>query len=286
MLCCLEMQTQASFQSILGPLVTSPCRQPCTLRLRFFSLHLVSVTLVSTPWDAGTQQVSHEHMFSGSLPITPSIPQSIGQTSREETCGLCPHWTALPPTPWVHPSPVTAAAHPSLSPGSCWAGSAHTRHLASLGRSESGGSATAWEGAPFQRELGGGHSGRGGHRRHHREAELWPLLPALQAQALGALGAALRQGEGRSLPGSEGRGWQGAQVGPGDRRHTNWSSGDPRRGPSKQVPHPQQALPVAPETDGKGLSGERLWPAQPVKSLRGLQSQRGSGSDRRQMLQG
>uniref|UniRef100_A0AC11BEL2 Adenosine deaminase RNA specific B2 (inactive) n=1 Tax=Ovis aries TaxID=9940 RepID=A0AC11BEL2_SHEEP len=62
-------------------------------------------------------------------------------------------------------------------------------------RSESSGSATAWKGAPLQRELGGGHSGRGGHRRHHREAELWPLLPALQAQALGALGAALRQAE-------------------------------------------------------------------------------------------
>ena len=116
---------------------------------------------------------------------------------------------------------MTAAARPSLSPGPHWAGSAHTQHLASLGRSESGGSATAREGAPLQRELGGGHSGRGGHRCHHREAELWPLLSALQAQALSTLGAALWQGESCSLPRSEGRGWRGAKVGPGDRKHAN-----------------------------------------------------------------
>ena len=99
MLCCPEMQTQASFQSTLGPRLTSPCRWPCTLRPHFFSLHLVSVTLASTPWEAGMQQAPHEHVFSGGLPMTPSIPQSTGQTSREGTRGLCPHWTALPPTP-------------------------------------------------------------------------------------------------------------------------------------------------------------------------------------------
>lgn len=56
--------------------------------------------------------------------MTPSIPQSTGQTSREDRYGLCPHWTALPSMPRVHPSPVTAAVCPSLSPSPHWAGSA------------------------------------------------------------------------------------------------------------------------------------------------------------------
>lgn len=185
------------------------------------------------------------------------------------------------------PEPCNSGRLPLPQPQSPLGRQRSTWHLVSLGRSESGGSARAREGAPLQRELGGGHGGRGGHRCHHWEAELWPLIPALQAQALGAVGAALRQGGGRSLPASEGGGWRGAQVGPGDREHANWSPGDPGCDPSKQVPHPQQACPVAPETDGKGFSGERLWPAQPMKSPRGLQSQCASGSDRRrQMLQG
>ncbi|XP_064335352.1 double-stranded RNA-specific editase B2 isoform X4 [Camelus dromedarius] len=61
--------------------------------------------------------------------------------------------------------------------------------------SESGRGPAAREVAALQRELGGGRCGRGGGGRHHREEELRPLVPALQAQAVRPVGAAPREAE-------------------------------------------------------------------------------------------
>lgn len=61
---------------------------------------------------------------------------------------------------------------------------------------------------------------------------------------------------------------KGAQVGPGDSDTPTGPLGDlcdvvPPRSPTRN-----RLSCGPPETDGKGLSGERLWPAQPVKSPR------------------
>ncbi|KAM9683120.1 double-stranded RNA-specific editase B2 isoform 2-T2 [Dama dama] len=95
------------------------------------------------------------------------------------------------PAPHRPPLPCHEPPDPGRRPAACLL----PAQPAPAQWSESGGSARAREGAPLQCELGGGHGGRGGHRCHHWEEELWPLLPALQAQALGAVGAALRQAE-------------------------------------------------------------------------------------------
>lgn len=128
--------------------------------------------------------------------------------------------------PAVHPVPPAWEPFPA-----CPASSAHARRPVSPGRSESGRGTAAWEVAPLQRELGGGHGGRGGHRRHHREAELRPLVQALQAQALGPVGAALRQGQ-----------WGWTWVGPRE-RPLGQSQGDTGHANQPPCPCPPPANP-------------------------------------------